>query len=136
MKKPELEVFYDGACVICSKEIEHYWKQKGAESIRWVNIASAEFDPKKENLNLDDLMFRMHARRGSELFTGIDTFIEIWRELPKYRFLTKVFGNRLIRSIADFGYELFIRIRPYLPKKDCSSSACEIRIPPKGKNHR
>ena len=125
----ELTVYFDGACILCSREVEHYWKQEGAERIRWVNIAHPDFDPRAEGLEGRNFHLKMHARRGETFFDGVDTFIEIWRELPRYRWVSRVVGSGLLKPGFQLGYEVFARVRPFLPKrKDCGSDACEIKL--------
>lgn len=38
-KAPACTVYYDGACPLCQREISFYRQRKGAEAVRWVDVA-------------------------------------------------------------------------------------------------
>ncbi len=124
----ELTVFYDGLCRLCSAEINHYRKLKGSEKIWFVDITSAAFKAKVHGVDPYQVHKIMHVKRGEKLFTKMDAFIEIWKELPKYNWLIPFAQNPLLRPFLNLGYEGFAIVRPYLPRKkaDCQDSPfCE-----------
>lgn len=122
-------IYFDGLCHLCSREIDHYRKQKSAERLRFVDITSPEFDAVKERLDPFRVHREMHVRRSDgSLAIGVDAFLAIWDVLPRYRFAARwgrrTWANRVLR----LGYQAFVQIRPYLPRKkaDCSKSPyCE-----------
>ncbi len=128
----QLTVYYDEMCMLCAKEIHHYQKQKGSESIRFVDITSDIFDAQAEGVDPFLVHKIMHAKSSDgKLHTKIDAFVQIWKVLPKYHWLAALSEKSVIKSMMDLGYVIFAEIRPYLPKKkkanDCSQSAyCEI----------
>lgn len=118
-------IFYDGLCLLCSREIDHYRKQKGADKFLFLNISSADFDPAKFNLDPYKVHKVMHVLSvNGQMATGVDAFREIWKELPKYHVLYRLSGNAIVRHMLNVGYAGFAQIRPYLPRKksDCDSS--------------
>ncbi len=125
----ELNIFYDGLCPLCSREIGHYRGLPGSEKLRFVDITSPDFDAKNEGLDPVQVHKVMHVRTADgKIKTRVDAFVEIWRYLPKYQKLIPLAENKLIRPFLNFGYEVFARvIRPILPKnKDCNQSPyCE-----------
>jgi predicted DCC family thiol-disulfide oxidoreductase YuxK len=124
-------IFFDGLCVACSTEINHYRKLKGSESFRFIDITDASFkaedygiDPQKAHrvMHVQDTQGQMHE--------GVDAFRAIWKELPKYQFLYRLSERRAVRALLEIGYKGFVIIRPYLPRRkaDCSESPyCEIK---------
>lgn len=118
-------VYYDSLCKVCSAEIEHYKKQQGAERIIFIDIFSQEFDAAKENV--DPLLVHkvMHVRADSgELKLGVDAFIEIWKQIPKYHWAARLALKRPVRLLLEAGYHTFTYIRPYLPRRKTSCDYC------------
>jgi predicted DCC family thiol-disulfide oxidoreductase YuxK len=133
MEKQEIKnltVYYDGLCQLCSREIDHYKKQQGSQNIQFVDITLADFDASKENLDPIKVHKIMHVKLSDgTVKTKVDAFIEIWKWLPKYQFAVKTSQYFFVRPILNIGYDVFAKIRPYLPKKkalNCDASPyCE-----------
>lgn len=126
----KLQVYYDGLCKVCSFEIEHYKKQKGSEHIAFVDIVKPEFDAKK--VGLDPLLVHkyLHAKtEHGQIVSGVETFRLIWQKLPQYQWAYKASNNRIVNSALQVGYQIFVRLRPFLPryKDQCKDSPyCEV----------
>ncbi len=121
-------VYFDGLCRLCSREIAHYQKQDGSQNIKFIDITAPTFKASIHGVDPVQVHKVMHVRRGKKLFTKVDAFIEIWRELPRYRWAASVANKKWLRPALDAGYELFAFVRPYLPRKknECSDSPyCE-----------
>jgi len=117
--KDLLEVFYDGACILCSREMNHYQKLKPTQNIKWVDISSSSFNAQSVGLNPMLVQKYMHAKRGNFLFVKVDAFLEIWKAYPKYKWMVPIANFKPIRFLFDVGYFCFATLRPYLPKKKC-----------------
>ncbi len=132
-KENKLKVYYDGLCILCSREIVHYQKQVGAERIEFIDICSAEFDAKSEGLDPFQVHKIMHVRKpDGSLATRVQAFIEIWERLPRYRKLASLAKIKIVNQGLEVGYSLFASIRPLLPRRkksnDCSDSPyCEVK---------
>lgn len=128
-KAKQGSIFFDGLCVLCSAEIEHYRKQKGSERFEFVDITAPNFDPSAHGLDPYAVHKFMHVKdTNGRLQVGVEAFRAIWKELPRYQFLYRMTDNRIAHSIMELGYTGFVRIRPYLPRKkaDCEDSPyCE-----------
>ncbi len=136
MKRPPLtasgktKIFYDGMCHVCSREIEHYRRRRGAESLRFVDITADGFNPLHEGLDPSVIHRVMHVKlEDGSVKTGVDAFIEIWKRLPGYHWLAKAAQAKILKKVLEFGYWAFVQIRPYLPRKKqaCSNSPyCDL----------
>lgn len=119
-------VYYDGLCAVCSSEINHYRRLPGSETLDFVDICHSEFTPEAHGLDPVLVHKVMHVKDAKgKLHTGVDAFQHIWRQIPRYHFMNRVAEGRMGRSILELGYRAFVRIRPYLPRKnkdDCSNS--------------
>lgn len=127
-----LTVFYDGLCVLCSREIDLYRRQEGSNSIRFVDIADPSFDAKVEGVDPFRVHKVMHVKTmDGKLRTEVDAFIAIWEVLPSYNFAARLAKLWWIRPALDLGYVGFAKIRPWLPRRkrgNCEQSPyCETR---------
>lgn len=124
----KLTLLYDGNCVVCDKEVQHYLRLDKQEFIIPINIASNTFSASDYGLVDEDVNLHMHAiEEDGTVYKGVDTFVAIWKRIPKYKFLIPVFENKLLRPTIDLGYDFFAKhIRKRLPKKNCDNGACTI----------
>ena len=131
--KPEfpLRVFYDGSCIVCAAEIEHYLRQDHGGRLVAVDIAAPEFDPAPLQITLDRFMYELHAvDRNGEVYRGVAAFQAIWQAFPNsllYATLNSLAALPLVNPSARLLYSGFARIRPYLPKRhNCINGTCRI----------
>lgn len=131
MKSQTGTIYFDGLCIACATEINHYRKQRGSENFIFIDITSLTFKPEDHGIDPHLAHKVMHVKaKDGKMHQGVDAFRAIWLELPRYQFLYKMSGNKAIRTILDLGYNAFVKIRPYLPRKksDCTSSPyCEVK---------
>lgn len=127
-----LTVFFDGLCHLCSREIDHYRKMKGAEKILFVDITAAEFNANREGLDPKKVHESLHARAADgSTHIGVDAFIQIWLRLDSLLWLAAAARLAPVRWSLGKAYALFAKIRPLLPRKSCASSPyCEIGSKP------
>jgi len=108
----KLRVFFDGACPMCRKEIRVYQKADTGNAIAWVDVS----DPQIETtlpLAREILLARFHVQRANgDLVSGALGFIELWRQIPSWRWLGLICGTPGVPSILELGYRGFLKIRP------------------------
>jgi predicted DCC family thiol-disulfide oxidoreductase YuxK len=124
-------IYFDGLCLACSAEINHYRKLKGANQFDFVDITANGFQASEHGLDPYKVHKVMHVRdRDGVLHEGVDAFRAIWKELPRYQFLFKLSDRPWVRPWLEMGYRAFVVARPYLPRRkaaDCSASPyCEV----------
>ncbi len=127
-----LNVYYDGLCHLCSREINHYKGMKGSEKINFIDITTSAFDAATEGLDPAEIHKTMHVRnKFGHIHVGIDAFIAIWEELPALRFLAPMARVRPVHLVLRSFYAIFAKVRPLLPRKSCESSPyCEVKLKP------
>lgn len=127
-----LRVFYDGACSVCSREIEHYARLDREGRLIPVDISDAAFDPEPYGIPLANFMHELHAIDAQgRVYRGVASFWAIWQAFPNSTFfglLGRLINLPVINPLARRGYRIFARLRPYLPKRrrDCASDSCRI----------
>lgn len=121
----QVEVFYDGLCPLCMREIRLLRRLDRASRIRFTDIAGPGFDASELGLTWSDLMERIHGRLpNGELIRGVEVFRQLYAAVG---FRTLVGFTRLpvVRSVLDFAYEAFAKNRLRLTGR-CESGACEV----------
>lgn len=131
-----LQVFYDGSCSVCAREMELYRRKEHGGRLIFVDLSAPGFDPAPYGIPLNDFMAQMHAidSRGG-LYRGVEAFRAIWQAFPSspwYRFLNALFALPGLKPLARLAYQGFARIRRYLPKtrRACTDGVCRRQEPP------
>ena len=126
MEANKLQVYYDGACPLCSREIRHYMRKDTQHRMDFVDIADPCFQAEREGLDTQKVQKEMHVRLPSgEIQTAVRAFAEIWKRIPGYEWMSRVVLWKGVYPFAYVGYQLFARgIRPYLPKRKRDGSTC------------
>ena len=124
-----LQVFYDGDCPLCAREVKHYMAKDVYGRIEWVSIAGERFDAKAYGLDPQRVNAVMHARTADgRVFTELWAFVRIWEALPlgllttPLKWMFKVPGVIwLVRPL----YLLFAKNRHRLTGR-CKTEGCEL----------
>jgi predicted DCC family thiol-disulfide oxidoreductase YuxK len=122
-----LTLFYDGACPLCSREIAHYrHAAREHDDIRFVDVADPAFSAAEYGLDTSRVHFEMHVKEGERVLVGVDALLAIWRRVPGHRWLLSLARLPLADLLMRMGYALFVRIRPWLPRRkaDCEAGVC------------
>ena len=98
------KVFYNNSCSICRFEINHY--KKISKNIEWIDISSEKSARKQTNLGSKSLIRRLHLIKMGKLYSGIDAFIQLWSDIPRYKFLANLLKKPIIYQISWFFYEI------------------------------
>ena len=107
-------VYFDGACPLCQAEINHYRRLKGAVMIDFVDAAACA-QQVRDDLSRETALARFHMRtRDGELLSGAKAFVQLWRHLPRWRWLSALAQVPGAMLILEIGYRLTLRARPAL----------------------
>lgn len=125
-----LKIFYDGSCVVCSREMSLYMRRDCGERLTFIDISAPGFDARQYGFSQAELMKELHVLdAGGESHTGIAAFSRIWSafpESPLYTLLERTINLPGIRQGADLGYAAFARLRHLLPKSNCEDGHCHL----------
>lgn len=109
---PACTVYYDSACPVCRREIAHYRRLPGAESIAWVDAATCDESALGPGLDRARALARFHVRdAGGALASGPQAFVAIWRRLPAWAWLAPLASSRPVLALLEAGYAIFLRAR-------------------------
>ncbi|MCW8306606.1 DUF393 domain-containing protein [Acidiphilium sp. PA] len=106
-------VYYDGGCPVCSREIGQYQRRAGGAGFDWMDVTTADAAQLGAGLTREAALGRMHVRRADgTLVSGAAAFAEIWRGMRGLRWLGRLVGVPPFDVAAEFGYRVFLRVRP------------------------
>ena len=105
------EVFFDGDCPLCLREINMLRKLDRKERIEFTDIAAQDFDPSDIGLDMQTLMDRIHGRLpNGDLVEGVEVFRHLYAAVgfgPAVA-LTRLPG---LSHGLDLGYRVFAKNR-------------------------
>jgi predicted DCC family thiol-disulfide oxidoreductase YuxK len=121
----DLEVFFDGACPLCAREVAQLRRLDRAGRIRFTDLAAPGFDAGAAGIAWGDLMDRIHARladgtivEGVEVFRRLYTAVGLgWLVAP-----TRLPG---VSQLLDLAYRVFARNRLRLTGR-CLVPGCRV----------
>lgn len=127
-KIDQLNVYFDGACHLCSKEIDSYKKKDLKGSIKFIDISDTNFDAEAEGLDPVEVNNYFHVKtKEGQIVKGVEAFVLIWKELEIFELLGKFCTSSVGSPIVKFAYVVFAQyVRPILPKKKCETDNCRI----------
>jgi len=125
-----LQVFYDGSCLVCNREMQVYQRRESAGRLVFFDISASGFNVTEHGRTLEEFMKELHVRDAAgEFHTGISAFARIWSafpESPLYSLLERGINLPGIRQGADLGYTAFARFRHLLPNTSCHDGNCRL----------
>ncbi|WP_112320751.1 thiol-disulfide oxidoreductase DCC family protein [Oceanibium sediminis] len=105
------EVFYDGGCPLCRREIAAYQRLPGLEGTVWTDVDTTATLP--EALDRDAALARFHIRRhDGRITSGARAFLAVWRGVPRLRWLAVALDRRPFVDVAELAYRGFLKLRP------------------------
>jgi predicted DCC family thiol-disulfide oxidoreductase YuxK len=128
----DIEVFYDGACPLCLREIDLLRRRDHRARIRFTDIAADGFDAEAVGVRWEALMERIHGRLpDGTLVEGVEVFRRLYAAVgfgPLVR-LSRAPG---VSQLLDLAYHLFAKNRLRLTGR-CADDACQVH---RGPSHR
>jgi len=118
MDKPVPEVFYDGACPLCTREIAFYRRVRGGESIRWTDISGPATETLPDGLTQASARARFHVKSADgDILDGAAAFAHLWSNLSGFRLLGRVAQVPPILWLLERLYNGFLKLRPALQRR-------------------
>ena len=120
-----IEVFFDGECPLCMREIRMLQRRDKHRKIKFTDISSENFDEDSVGISWNNLMDRIHGRRpDGTIVEGIEVFRELYSAIgfgPVVA-LTRLPG---ISQILNLGYHLFAKNRLRITGR-CTDETCPV----------
>ena len=113
----KIEVFYDGSCPLCRREINYYQKLKSINKIEWIDISNGLLTEKLRGLPVEELKRRLHVIKNDDvLLTGGAAFSEIWLNISGFALVGRLFKMKPFSIFIELMYLIFLWVRPFIQK--------------------
>ena len=99
------KVFFNNSCNICKAEINHY-KKHCDDNIEWIDVTNNQEAQKITSKSYKELLRRMHVIQDGKVIDGAESFLIIWKNVPKYNFLYKLFKSKRLFFLLNIFYEI------------------------------
>ncbi len=121
----QVEVFYDGECPLCLREIKLLRRLDRKHRIRFTDISDPSFIPARFGMTMKDFMDEIQGRLpNGEWITGVEVFRRLYAVvgLKPVVALTRLPG---ISHGLEFGYRVFAKSRLRLTGR-CDDGTCKV----------
>ncbi|MDQ3033858.1 MAG: DUF393 domain-containing protein [Myxococcota bacterium] len=119
-----IEVFFDGACPLCRREIAWLRRADRNRLVRFTDLAAPGFDAGSTGRDHAALMRRIHARtRAGEWVEGVEAFRRIYDAIGLVG-LVRLSRFAPVDALLRRAYELFARHRLTLTGRRCDEGTC------------
>lgn len=109
-------IYFDGACPLCTLEIDAYKRQQGAENLCFVDVSKESTQP-GDDLTRERALQRFHVRNADgTLVSGAAAFVAVWAELPKWRWAARLAQAPGVLRVLEAAYRGFLPLRPALAR--------------------
>lgn len=123
----EIEVFYDGDCPLCLREINMLRRWDKKQKIQFTDIAADDFSAESVGITFDQLMSEIYGRLPDGTFIkGVEVFRRLYSAVGFSWFVapTRLPG---ISHVMDFGYRIFAKNRLRLTGR-CDATGCKTKL--------
>lgn len=120
----QIEVFYDGACPLCMREIKLLRWMDRRQRIRFTDIAAADFCAADYGKSMPEFVDQIQGRLpGGQWIVGVEVFRRLYAAvgLGPLVWLTRL---PLLSQLCDIGYRVFAKNRLRLTGR-CTKEECE-----------
>ncbi len=100
-----VKVFYNNSCNICRAEINHY-KKYSNNKLEWIDVTNNKLAQDLTSKSYRELLRRMHVIQDGKVIDGAESFLIIWKNIPKYNFLYKIFKVKPLFLFLKIFYEI------------------------------
>jgi len=109
-----LEVWFDGDCPLCRREIAVMRRLDRRGVIVFTDVANGRGSCP---LDRSELLARFHAREDGVILSGAAAFAAMWRAVPLLRPFGLAARNPTVLALLERLYLAFLRIRPALTRR-------------------
>ena len=120
-----VEVFFDGDCPLCCREIAMLRRWDRQERIQFTDITDAGFQCSSVGVDFETLMAEIHGRDAEgNLIRGVEVFRQLY-EAVGFGPLVAVSRWPLISGCLNVGYRIFAKNRLRFTGR-CVGDACKV----------
>lgn len=126
-RSSRIEVFYDGDCPFCRREIAWMMRRPGAATIQFTDLARPGFAPQSYGTTRQRLMAEIHGRLpDGSWITGVEVFRLTYAAIG-HTWLVALSRLPIVSSAIELGYRWFARYRLRLTGRCATvADACTV----------
>ena len=104
----ETRVLFNAKCPVCNFEIKHYAQYSADKNLplRFDDLNSAALA--NWDLSVDQAARRLYVLHRGTLSSGIDGFLVLWKQMPRYRWIGRVVGLPGVKQLAYLIYDFVL----------------------------
>ena len=124
-ERASIEVFYDGECPLCRREVAFLRRRDSKGRIEFTDISAAAFDAAQYGMTRADFMAQIHGRLpNGEFVSGVEVFRQLYSAVG-FRWVVALTRLPGLSWLLDVAYTAFARNRLRLTgrSKDAACSA-------------
>lgn len=121
------EVYYDGGCPACRREMAHYRAQPAAVPIRYTDVVAEPERLSAIGITQRDAIHRLHARdEDGRVLVGMRAFHGVWSRIPRYAGIARRLEWLITSRAMEWVYARFCDLR--FPRR-CRNGTCGVAAP-------
>ncbi|WP_010587161.1 thiol-disulfide oxidoreductase DCC family protein [Schlesneria paludicola] len=122
----EIEVFFDGGCPLCLREVNLLRRMDRKGKIQFTDIDNPDFRPEELGKTYDDLMAEIQGRLSDGTWvTGVEVFRRLYTAVG-FGPLVAITRLPILSQTMNLGYRIFARNRLRLTGR-CRANTCDVR---------
>ena len=103
-----INVYFDGKCSLCKKEIAYYKTIAPVNRFLWKDIASDPSHLQEINVSQQAALRRLHVLDDeNNLVVGFDAFIVIWLQIKWWQLLAQLASLPILNQALNMCYNWF-----------------------------
>ena len=107
-----IQVYYDGDCPACSREMDRCRRLAGPEALDFVDINRDMSALAADGVSYEAALARIHVRDPQgRLHRGIAAYAVLFAELPRYRWLARLLRLPGVEPVLDRIYVAGAKLR-------------------------
>jgi predicted DCC family thiol-disulfide oxidoreductase YuxK len=119
----DVEVFYDGECPLCVREIDMLRRRDRRHRIRFTDIATDGFDAGAVGVSPEALMARLHGRLpDGTIIDGVEVFRRLYAAVG-FEHAVRISRLPGVAPLLDAAYGAFAKRRLWLTGR-CAEGMC------------
>jgi len=122
-----IEVFYDGDCPLCRREINFLRRRDRQSRIDFTDLQKLDFNSPEVEKTYAELMDKMHGRLPDGTWiTGVEVFRRMYDAIG-WKWAVTVTRWPVVRPLLDWMYVQFASRRlMFSGRSRCSDETCEV----------
>lgn len=121
----EIEVFFDGGCPLCRREVALLRRMDRKHKIQFTDIDNPDFRPEEIGKTYDELMAEIQGRLPDGTWvTGVEVFRRLYSAVG-FDLLVAITRLPILSQMMNLGYRVFAKNRLRLTGR-CHANGCAV----------